>query len=90
MYPTLSEGDEVLVDLRAYDRSRPRPGDVVVAVHPDRPQQRLIKRVSTLEAQGCRLVGDNADPDATTDSRSFGLVPYAKILGKVRARFAAR
>src|SRR3990172_286070 len=46
MQPTLSPGERVLFDCLAYRAGDPRPGDIVLAVHPARPRIRMIKRVA--------------------------------------------
>ena len=86
MSPLLEPGEEVLVDLRAYRRQLPRPGDIVVARHPYQQDLRIIKRVVMVTDDGrCRLKGDNVVE--STDSRSFGMVPPSQILGRVTSRF---
>lgn len=45
MEPTLSSGDHVIVDKRAYSHQAPRPGDVVVV---EGPGGRMIKRVAAV------------------------------------------
>ncbi|TMC31679.1 MAG: nickel-type superoxide dismutase maturation protease [Chloroflexi bacterium] len=63
-----------------------RPGDVVVARRPDRPQLDIIKRIHSIDAAGTIfLVGDN--PGASSDSRDFGAVTRAQILARVRWRY---
>ena len=63
-----------------------RPGQVVVARRPDRPQVEIIKRIHSIDAAGTIfLVGDN--PAASTDSREFGAVSRAQILARVRWRY---
>lgn len=85
MVPALNPFDEVLVDGRAYRRARPRPGDIVVTRHPYRRDVLLVKRVAAVLDDGrCLLTGDN--PDESTDSRSFGLIPAERILGRVTSR----
>lgn len=85
MVPTLYPGDEVLVNRRAYFSCSPAVGDLVVAVHPDRPALKMIKRVDAIASNTCILLGDN--PDASTDSRTFGAVPCSHLLGKVTRLF---
>lgn len=86
MLPLLQPGDEVLVNPNAYRVSSPMPGDLVVAQHPHRLDLRLIKRVVTVQDNGdCILIGDN--PTASTDSRHFGAISPARILGQVVCRF---
>lgn len=87
MLPTLAPGDQVLVDLAAYRRARPRLGDLVLARHPYRTDLRLVKRVAGVSADGrCTLAGDN--PAESTDSRSFGAVPCELVLGRVVLRLS--
>lgn len=86
MIPLLKPDDEVLVDPRAYRSRPPQPNDIVVARHPYKVGVHIIKRVVALQGDGriC-LEGDN--PLESTDSRSFGTVSAAYILGRVTSRF---
>lgn len=82
MLPGLRHGELVFVDPRAYRHAPPRPGDVVVARHPYRAGVVILKRVLEVAPDGsCELRGDN--PAESTDSRSFGRVPRARLLGRV-------
>lgn len=82
MLPAYRGGDEVLVDAGAYDDLPPRPGDVVLAVHPFQAGVRIVKRVQRITPEGrIVLVGDN--PSESTDSRSFGALRPDQILGKL-------
>ena len=76
MYPTLSDGDIVLVKpIR-----KPLVGDVVLVQHPYKKSVKIIKRVAADADNGqYELRGDN--PDESTDSRTFGSVPLKYILG---------
>jgi nickel-type superoxide dismutase maturation protease len=87
MLPTLSPGDWVLVDERAYQHGAlPRRGHVVVAADPREPARHLVKRVAAVDLHGqVRLEGDNADE--STDSREFGAVPVSNVKGRVRWRY---
>ncbi|MDQ1397242.1 MAG: hypothetical protein QOG64_2501 [Acidimicrobiaceae bacterium] len=82
MRPTLDPGDRLLVRRTR----RPRPGDVVAAVDPRQPTRILLKRVLTITDDGLVLIGDN--PDASTDSRHFGPVPWSSVLGVAMYRYA--
>lgn len=85
MLPTLTQGQQVLVDPRAYRNRSPVPGEVVVVRHPHRSDMKLIKRVASVEpGGGLRVVGDN--PAASTDSRTLGIVPPQLLLGRVQCR----
>jgi nickel-type superoxide dismutase maturation protease len=78
MSPTLSDGDVVLVSLRA----RPRPGAVVLVRWAQRPGQLSIKRVIGRHGDGWWVLGDN--PDASTDSRHLGTAePVAVVLARL-------
>jgi nickel-type superoxide dismutase maturation protease len=85
MRPLLIPGEEVLIDPTAYRHTPPQPGDLVVAQHPQQPELRLIKEVVSVDVQGCFLQGVNRS--ASTDSRTFGRVPLACLLGRVVCRF---
>ena len=80
MRPTLEPGDYVLADPRA----EASVGDVVVARHPWRSDAILIKRVAAIEDGALDLRGDA--PHASTDSRTIGRVPVARLLGRVTTR----
>lgn len=87
MEPTLADGDRLLCrDVGG--RRPPRVGDVVVARRPDRPSLLLVKRVVRREADGWWLEGDNAA--SSDDSRVFGPVPDALVLGRAVARWWPR
>ncbi len=80
MAPTLLPGDRLLVA-----RARPRMGDVVLAADPRAPERELIKRVSAFDAAGLTLRGDNLA--ASTDGRTFGVVPVETVAWRVVARY---
>jgi nickel-type superoxide dismutase maturation protease len=82
MEPSLRPGDWLLVR-----RSRKiRPGQVVVAQHPERPEMLLVKRADRRQGEGWWLLSDNAGA-ATVDSRQFGPVPPELIEGRVLGRY---
>lgn len=78
MIPTLSPGETVWV-LRT---RRIRPGDVVVARHPEEPGLLLVKRALRPEGQGWWLEGEITGP-GLADSNSFGPVPADLVVGIV-------
>ena len=82
MAPSLEPGDRLLV-VRL--RRPPRPGDVVVASDPRDPSRELIKRVASVDGRAVALRGDN--PGASTDGRSFGVVPASAIGWRVAFRY---
>lgn len=86
MLPLLEPGQEVLIDPAAYRHQLPQAGDIVVVVHPHRPQMRLIKRITTV-LDDHRYVVEGDNPLASTDSRSFGPIRVDQIVGRVTSRF---
>lgn len=82
MLPALHPGDWLLARRTA----RVRPGQVVLAYHPEKPGFLLVKRAAWHEDGGWWLASDNAVPGAE-DSARFGLVPDDKIVAVVLARY---
>lgn len=86
MLPELAPGDWVLLDEHAYRTAMPRRGHIVVALDPRAPHRHLVKRVTAIDLHGnVRIEGDNTAD--STDSRHFGPVPRANIVGRVRWRY---
>ncbi|HEX2076039.1 MAG TPA: nickel-type superoxide dismutase maturation protease [Geodermatophilus sp.] len=84
MSPTVRSGDRLLV-RRLGRFHRVRPGDVVLARFPARPELLVVKRVHRAMPGGHWVVGDN--PLVTDDSRAFG---PAVVVGRVVARLWPR
>ena len=81
MSPTLNDGDVVLIDPKAAFAA----GDIVLARHPYKKSVRVLKRIDSIDGQGrFWLVGDNQGE--SSDSRTFGSVSKADLLGKVTSR----
>ena len=76
MAPTLRDGDRLLVS-RVRAAARLRPGSVVVAVHPRRPEILVVKRAVRHVPGGWWLLSDNAL--VTSDSSEYGAVADALI-----------
>jgi nickel-type superoxide dismutase maturation protease len=88
MEPALRPGDWLIV-CRTIIRGRPvrvRPGQVVVARHPGRPDLLIVKRAARRERGGWWLASDNPESGAV-DSRAFGAVPSSLIEGRMVARY---
>ena len=86
MQPTLSAGEEVLIDPRAYRSRTPRRGELVVAHHPQKYDLQIIKRIAAVQTDGrCLLRGDNPDPSRSSDS----IVEPDLIRGRVTCRFGS-
>ncbi len=80
MEPALFEGDHVLIE----PRSRATEGEIVLCRHPYVRTTQIIKRVTETTPEGMFLEGDN--PDQSTDSASFGVVPWALLIGRVSSK----
>ena len=78
MLPVLRPGDFLLVRPGA----RPRPGDVVVARFPARPDLLVVKRAVRPHERGWWVESDN--PAVTDDSRRYGA---ADVLARVVLRY---
>ncbi len=85
MKPTLSPGDIVFVDTKAYRDFAPHDGDIVVATHPGEPGLQIIKRVDFTDGEHAYLRSDNRDDPRASDSAQFGLVGFDLLIGKVTA-----
>jgi nickel-type superoxide dismutase maturation protease len=82
MLPALRPGDCLLVSTRAHVAV----GDVVVAHRPGVAGLLLVKRVVRREDAGWWLLSDNAEA-GLDDSRAFGVLPDACVVGKVLLRY---
>lgn len=93
MRPTLEPGDRLRIDTRAYRRRRPAVGELVVVVDPEVPTRWLVKRVGAVRdapdpggPPELFLTSDNEEEGR--DSRRFGPVDAARIVGRVYRRYA--
>jgi nickel-type superoxide dismutase maturation protease len=82
MLPALRPGDCLLVSRRA----RVAAGDLVVARRPHVEGLLLVKRAVRREDGGWWLLSDNATA-GLDDSRAFGVLPDACVVGKVLLRY---
>ena len=86
MLPILLPGDEILVDPYAYKRSLPQIEDIVVTVHPLFKSLTIVKRITAIDTKDSYfLLGDNQKK--STDSRHWGTIKRADIVGKVTSQF---
>ena len=85
MEPGVRQGDWILV--AALGR-RPRVGEIVLARDPRARERLVMKRVAAVSERACTLLGDH--PEESTDSRQFGPVALADILGRAVFRYAPR
>ncbi|WP_040338336.1 nickel-type superoxide dismutase maturation protease [Candidatus Blastococcus massiliensis] len=84
MSPTVASGDRLLV-RRVRDTDAVRPGEVVLARFPVRPDLLVVKRVHRAVDGGHWVQGDN--PFVTDDSRAYG---PAVVVGRVVGRLWPR
>jgi len=77
MYPTLKEGDVLLVDKRA----ELEEDQIVILKDPQNPKKVLVKRIIVLDSEYAWVEGDNNGN--SRDSRDFGEVSRTNIIGKV-------
>jgi nickel-type superoxide dismutase maturation protease len=82
MLPALHPGDWLL----AWRTTRIRPGQLVLARHPERQDFLLVKRAAWREDGGWWLASDNPAAGAV-DSARFGPVPEDKIVAVVLFRY---
>jgi len=82
MEPALREGDWLVV----LPARRPRRGDVVVVRDPGDERRFLVKRISSVDGDSVVVTGDHAGH--SRDSREFGAVPRASVVGRAAFRYA--
>lgn len=84
MEPTLRGGDWLLA-RRVRDGAAVLAGEVVLLEHPGRRELLLVKRALRRTPRGWWVEGDN--PDASDDSRTFGVVPDDCVRARVLVRY---
>jgi len=86
MTPLLAPGEEILVATKAYRKSLPKIGDLVVLKHPQHHKLTIVKRILNIDHDcNCFLIGDNLLQ--SNDSRHWGLIKSSNLIGKVTSRF---
>ncbi|MGH9205786.1 MAG: nickel-type superoxide dismutase maturation protease [Acidimicrobiales bacterium] len=89
MSPALLPGDRLVVVARPWRPPRwPRPGEVIAVRDPREPSRVLVKRVVGVDRPKGMLEVAGDAPDASTDSRRFGPVPRASVVGRAVYRYA--
>jgi nickel-type superoxide dismutase maturation protease len=81
MEPALRNGDWWVVRRGG----RCRSGDVALMRHPRRPDALIVKRLERRTEHGWWVVGDR--PESSEDSRQFGEVPDACVVGRLVWRY---
>ena len=89
MVPALAAGDRlVVVRIPGVLQPLPEPGDVVAVHDPREPRRILVKRVASVD-RGKGLLEVRGDAaDASTDSRTFGPLTRAELVGRALYRYA--
>lgn len=89
MAPTFLPGDRLLVLASLLRRpSWPAVGDIVAVADPRDPGRILVKRVAAVDRPTTTVEVRGDDPGASTDSRDFGPVPLASVVGRAVYRYA--
>ena len=83
MEPALRAGDWIVVSSLGRP---PRVGEIVLVRDPREPENLMLKRVAGVANGACTVLGDR--PEGSTDSRTFGPVPLANVLGHALFRYA--
>jgi nickel-type superoxide dismutase maturation protease len=81
MRPSLEPGDRLLVDPVPVRAGLPPVGAIVVLRDPEMPTRALVKRVAARDAGTDRVTVLGDAGGASRDSRSFGDIPRADLIG---------
>lgn len=87
MAPSLLPGEWLVIESRTYARRAPRVGEIVLAADPRDGTRELIKRVAAVDTVAGTLELRGDAPEASTDSRVFGVVPIATVRWRAIARY---
>jgi nickel-type superoxide dismutase maturation protease len=91
MAPTFLPGDRLVVWSRPLGPPLwPAVGDVVAVADPRVPTRTLVKRVAAVDRATGTLDVRGDDPGASTDSREFGPVPLAALVGRAVYRYGPK
>jgi nickel-type superoxide dismutase maturation protease len=88
MAPALIAGDRLVVlRIPGVVQPLPAPRTVVAVRDPREPSRILVKRVAAVDRDAGTLEVRGDAPDASTDSRTFGPVPRALLVGRAVYRY---
>ena len=87
MAPALRAGDRLLVDPGAYRGRAPAVGEIVVLADPEARVRWLVKRVSAVDPTAGTVEVRGDAVDEARDSRRFGPVPIALVVGRAYRRY---
>ena len=83
MFPSLKEGDVVFFKNFKEDKSKLKPGQIVIFYHPFKDIL-LIKRINYVNSNSIEVFGDNIE--YSNDSSKFGLINNEKVIGIVTSK----
>ena len=81
MYPTIKNGDRVIISKRAYKNIPPSVGDIVVFVLPENREKTYLRRITSETKEHSYYV--SADNKSGKDSSDWGNIPKSDIIGEV-------
>lgn len=89
MAPALAAGDRlVVVRVPGVSQRLPAPGTVVAVRDPRESSRILVKRVASVDREAGTLEVRGDAADASTDSRTFGPLTRADLVGRAVYRYA--
>lgn len=75
MYPTLENGDNLIVEKLSYRFGDPERFDIIVFPYAQEPSKHYIKRIIGLPGETVQIEGDNIYIDGTLLEESYGAEP---------------
>ena len=85
MLPILEEGDWVIVNPHFQDHELEK-GMICVANHPFITNKKVVKYIKEIDDQNQRVYLLGANPQASTDSRSYGWIKIDEIFAIVQSK----
>lgn len=82
MYPTLTDGQTVSAEI-LHEFDDVRIGDIVVLLHPFKPETHIVKRIKSFDGVLYFVEGDQPDPLGSEDSHNFGPIARDLILARI-------
>jgi nickel-type superoxide dismutase maturation protease len=82
MYPTLTDGQTVSAEI-LHEFDDVRIGDIVVLLHPFKPESHIVKRIKSFDGVLYFVEGDQPDPLGSEDSHNFGPIARDLILARI-------
>jgi nickel-type superoxide dismutase maturation protease len=83
MYPTLTDGQTISAEI-LHEFDDVRIGDIVVLLHPFKPETHIVKRIKSFDGVLYFVEGDQPDPLGSEDSHNFGPIARDLILARIQ------